>query len=588
MSLDDADRALYDGDAGEATRLALATELTSDRDRLRCARLLAMAGAIDEATAMATRIDDAAARRELEMELREPTLAVDDDEDDEPLDLRRPQISSGGDPEIVAAWLRWFGGRRDLYARQWWDERRQRGGYRPVREPLTAAVARAHLDGRITVGQYLLDNEARASAGVVDLDLSASSVAELRASWGDDVSTLRHEGLSAHIRRLLAAARSLGLAAFPEDSGGRGAHIWLFFTPPRAAAAVRVVLDQLVMAAGPPPADVKIEIFPKQAAPGPRGLSSLVKLPLGLHRATLRTCALLDDELTPSDDPVTALRRLRACEAAAVDAVVGRRILPLPAVDLDPVEAPPDLPATPTPRSLARALRELDDEAAAWDRMTSGCTVLRTLVDRAYSGTNLDADEARAITYTLGLIGAEGTRARDVLLAGGASLKELERARRGRSAPAGCTRLHRLGVAACPGCPSGASAVPYATPALHAVGPRSPTPPAHLALVPWLATDRQIVEGPLEPLRRALDEVGDRLARLESRSGRPLPANATEPRSPSGDDAPNDSALGNGHVEVGGDTAPPPRLSRPRSVSGVPGNDVSKEEPAAPPGSDRD
>ncbi|MBI4704610.1 MAG: hypothetical protein HY744_26195 [Deltaproteobacteria bacterium] len=301
--------------------------------------------------------------------------AEDDVEVDEVLRLAAPDT----DAALVERFLRWFGGRKDLHARQWYDERRRRSGYRLVEEPLTAEVARLHLAGRLTLGQYLLFPDGSCAFGVVDLDLSASALAELRATRGDAVRPVEHGPLRDYALRLVEAARRLGLGLFAEDSGGRGLHLWLFFEPRRPARAVRALLGQLVVAAGSQPPDVAVEIFPKQDRPGPKGLSSLVKLPLGIHQATLRRCALLDEKLDPVEDPWAALDRLRAAAPDVVDDVLGRRLVIMPTPcrcpSCPPCRAPavwrrrcaPSSPAGPSGRR-ARPCSRAAPCSGAWSR----------------------------------------------------------------------------------------------------------------------------------------------------------------------------------------------------------------------------
>lgn len=445
----------------------------------------------------------------------------DDDLDDDPdtLDVR-PLEEADPDDLLVDRFLRFFGGRRDLHARQWHDERRGRSGYRPVREPLTKDVARDHLRGRITLGQYLLGPDGRVPFAVLDLDLKSEATERLRTTHGDDADPLRHDGLRAYLHRLRVASSDLGLASFPAASGGRGAHLWFFFDPPRPARAARQMLKAVVTAAGGPPPELDLELFPKQVASGPRGLSSLVKLPLGIHRRTLRPCPLLDDALQPIEDPISALARLRPVDPSLLDALLGGAVRAFPAPELaEPPGALPPLPDDPTPRSLGEALRATRDEPSArlaLERMLSGCGVLADLVDRAYRLRRLSPDEARAIGYSVGLLG-DGKLAEEVLVAGHASLKELHRARRGIPSPVGCRRLAALSPERCTHCPALRDQPPYPTPLLYALGPIAPAPRRTTKHAAHLDADEQVVEGALDGIGSALRRIEERLGRLERR-----------------------------------------------------------------------
>ncbi|MCA9678502.1 MAG: hypothetical protein KC464_25980 [Myxococcales bacterium] len=434
------------------------------------------------------------------------------------LDIALPAAERANDEELVAHFLTWFGGRRDLYARQWYDERRRRSGYHPVEEPLTAAVVRDHLAGRVTIGQYLLFPDATSSFGVIDLDLAASALAELHAGHGDDAPTLSHGGLRGYALAILDAAERLGLPLFAEDSGGKGVHLWLFLQPRRAARAVRSLLAQVIQTAGPQPPEVGVEIFPKQDRLGPRGLSSLVKLPLGTHRATLRRCPLLDRQLMPIDDPRDALAALRTVAPDLVDDLLGRRLVILPT---SPLPADPPLPAPATvpsrPRELGELLREIEvgaEATAASDRVMAGCAIVRGLVERGYRQRRLSPEEARALTYTLGLIGPGPNLADEVFAAVQASRRELARVRRGLPAPSGCQRLRRLeGATPCASCAMDRRAMPYPTPTLFAVGARPAARPAPVPFAGWTA-DEELLTDPVTEISRRLQRIEDRLATL--------------------------------------------------------------------------
>lgn len=453
---------------------------------------------------------------------------VDEPRDADPDDLDeelRGSDQRAQDRDGAELFLRWFGGRRDLYARQWFDERRRRGGYRPVREPLTVDVALRHLAGHITLGQYLLFPDRSVAYGVLDLDLDASVLAEHRAQHGD-VAPSSHPVLRSYLARILEAGTRLGLPLFPADSGGKGAHVWIFFEPRRSAAAARSVLQQVLAAAGPPPPTLGVEVFPKQEREGPRGLSSLVKLPLGVHQGTAARCPLLDERLAPIDNSAAGLARLIAAPNEHVDAVVGRQLVALPAPELIVPELAPEAPSTnpSSPRSLGQALREIEAgkaERDAVDRVLESCSALRAIVSEAYDARRLSAEAARAIAYSIGLVSSEPEVARSVLRAANVGLKELERTRTGLASPVGCRRLRGLSTQAppnsgqgCSSCPSGVA--PYPTPMLFAVNLAPGTRP-RANTDSWLTATEKVLETPLEGVARSLDDINARLGRVEQR-----------------------------------------------------------------------
>ena len=491
-----------------------------DVERYQWFLLLLEAGAEAEATEVASSLvgtKHERSTRELLADIEEPRRGDDDDVIDLSV-LRGPAPSS--DARVTEAFLRWFGGRGDLYAQQWWDERRRRGGYRRVDEPLTPRVARSHLDGMRTVGQYLLFPDGTCSFGAIDLDLSANALAELRVGAGDDVSPAAHERLREYAGKILAAARDLGIPLWPEDSGNRGLHLWLLLEPRRPARAVRSLLGQIVASAGGQPPEVGVEIFPKQEKLGPKGLSSLVKLPLGLHRATLRRCPMLDDDFSPIVDPLASLLRLTAAPHDAVDEVVARRVFVPPTPE--PAGPLPVLVRSKSPRTLADALRSIEPgkpERDACERVLTGCAVLRKLVRMTYEERRLEPAFARALCYTLGLIGPSCGMIDELFAVAQVSRKEVDRVRRGLPSPTGCKRLRRLELVGAPECPCslGDSASPYPTPVLFAVGERLPAEPDWTPFAAWLEDVPDWSGDMITELVTRLRTIDRRLAKLEDR-----------------------------------------------------------------------
>ncbi len=429
-----------------------------------------------------------------------------------------PTATSG----VVAAFLRWFGGRRDVYARQWYDARRDRSGYWPVREPLTERVVEQHLLGRITLGQYVLYPDNTVSFAALDLDPTAEALEQIRLA-SDGEGALSSTALVDYARRILAAAQGLQLPLFAEETGGAGLHLWLFFAPRLPAERARAVLRELLWRAGAQPPAVAVELFPKQDRLSGKGLGNLIKLPLGVHQATLRPSRLLDHALQPRP-PDEALADLQVCDPAILDAVTAKRVVPLPqarAAAAKPV-APLHIPHGPTPRVLAEALAAIpagrEAEAAA-DRILAGCSIVRELARRAHEESALSADAARALLYSVGLVGRDNERIESIFANAGISRKELDRVRRGLQGPVGCKKLRERFASVgcrctCPEPPPGG----YATPALFAFReppePRRPPPPepatGEIAADPSDASLVEIhqrlaeIEGALAQLRREL------------------------------------------------------------------------------------
>ena len=140
-----------------------------------------------------------------------------------------------------------FGGRMSDFAHQ-----RDDGGYWRAGRALTLNDLRAHLDGKVTLGSYVINEGGRCRFAVFDADSD--------------------NGLTV-LRQLQARLARQGIPAYLEQSR-RGGHLWVFFAAPARASQVRAWLLPLCPAG--------VEFYPKQAEGA--GYGSLIRLPLGIHR----------------------------------------------------------------------------------------------------------------------------------------------------------------------------------------------------------------------------------------------------------------------------------------------------------------
>ena len=179
--------------------------------------------------------------------------------------------------EYLECYMRLFCHRRDAFALQT-DE----GTYYAARRRVSRKLVAAHLLGKVTAGWYALDEDNTLGWAALDVDQT------------DGLTQLQKVGL---------ALREREWSAYLEDSR-RGGHLWVFFSQGTRreerirARPVRIVLGDMVRKLG---LEEEIEIFPRQDEIGQGGLGSLVRGPLGVHRACGRRFSFLDLE---SLDPV--------------------------------------------------------------------------------------------------------------------------------------------------------------------------------------------------------------------------------------------------------------------------------------------
>ncbi len=299
----------------------------------------------------------------------------------------------------VERFMELFQGRPGAYARQWFDPKEGKCGYFPVLEPLTPEVVEAHLQGKITVGQYLLDAEAMVRFAALDLDIGKESVSRVR----EDAA--HRQELAASMRtlmgRLTAISSELGIPLVFERSGHKGVHAWCFFEGPVPAWAARGVLMALREAVSPLPPGINVEVFPKQVTLSKKGYGNLIKLPLGVHRVTGKKSVFLDHRGVPVPNSVDYLLEIQRIPADLVISLA-RRLEP-PAKG-QVVQMPERTP----PRCGTRRERTAPppgpgrDATEAYKLLLERCAMIRYLVRKARDFRHLSFDERKVVLGVLG------------------------------------------------------------------------------------------------------------------------------------------------------------------------------------------
>jgi Primase C terminal 2 (PriCT-2)/Family of unknown function (DUF5906) len=171
--------------------------------------------------------------------------------------------------------------RGDTYAR--WNSK----GYSRVSMAVTDTVIARHLNWQ-PIGVYLMEaGSSETRLAVIDLDDH-----EVQIAWSD---------MAARAERLVTAVRERGLTPLPVRSGGgRGVHLWFWWTEPQPAAAVRALLGWVIDAGGFRLEGFRIDIFPASDNVAADGFGNLVALPFA------RESVALDDRFKPIDEPAAA------------------------------------------------------------------------------------------------------------------------------------------------------------------------------------------------------------------------------------------------------------------------------------------
>lgn len=285
----------------------------------------------------------------------------------------------------VACFLNLFSGREGVFARQWLSEN-GKSGYQPIYQPLSEQEISAHLKGEQTLGLYLMRSDNTVSQMIVDLDLTRQVRVEI-ADPGRSFQEWQHL-LWADAYKLRQALMHLGISAYVEDSGYKGLHLWTFFAEPLPAKQVLLFGKKLIEQAGPAPPGINRELFPKQPHVAPEALGAMIKLPLGIHKATGRRCLFLDDQGQPFHDQIGMLRSVQTVSendfSRAFDQLRKSSVLPQK-----------EIPA---------------QEQEKIDKILKGCNVLRYFKEKAQSEKWLTHLERLTVLNILANLGEAGAR----------------------------------------------------------------------------------------------------------------------------------------------------------------------------------
>jgi group II intron reverse transcriptase/maturase len=275
-----------------------------------------------------------------------------------------------------------FRGRSDFFAYQWVDEKGRRGFY-PVNRSLSPEELKNHLDGKKTLGLYLLNDDDCVSLSVIDIDINQKALLEYAK---DDKETIKLLRLTHHDAiRIASVCDDLEIPVVIEDSGYKGRHLWFFFDTPIPAKLARLLLKFIAERAGKSSGGIHWEIFPNYDRLKGRGYGPLIKLPLGIHKRTNRRCLLLDRDGNPLPDQMMALSQVRQITEQKVEEII----------------------LTYGVKSRT-APRRKTVESPLVQSVLSGCNVLNYLVNKARETHYLDNSERVTLLYTFGHLGQEG------------------------------------------------------------------------------------------------------------------------------------------------------------------------------------
>lgn len=172
-----------------------------------------------------------------------------------------------------------FVGREDTYSEEYMLQRRI---VEQKNEPLTDEIIKEHLSGARTIGTYVQRPNSTAKYLVIDIDVSKKMLLKYSSDSGE-LEQCRKQCFQSACATVKLLGK-MGLKGYLEGSGGRGYHIWIFFTewiPVRYIHGLSQIIMKKISEIRIDGIDV--EYFPDERRIRPGKTGQCIKLPLGIH-----------------------------------------------------------------------------------------------------------------------------------------------------------------------------------------------------------------------------------------------------------------------------------------------------------------
>lgn len=342
------------------------------------------------------------------------------------------------DDDAVDAWLALFCAGASWFA-VWEPTAAGQGEYVRVSRPPGPPDVREHLMGRQRLAVAPRLDDGACTLAVIDIDGPRDG----------------RDPIDVAVAALGTALRQAGVRFLVEDTGGRGAHVWIPLEGRVCAADVARLVAEWCRRAGDAGGAVTLEALPA-GDEATDAHDRVMALPLGVHRGTGRRSHLTWDDGTSVSPTLEGI----FCG--------GPSALPLPVASPRPTGESVFVPA---------ALPAMDSFGAGVARVMSGCQLLSGLARRSAMVGHLTHHERTSLLHSLGHLGTHGERAIHAIIGKCRNYDVAETQRHiGRltAVPIGCRRLQDKHPELAPDCRCDFSERlrrgGFPTPLLHAGG----------------------------------------------------------------------------------------------------------------------
>ena len=205
------------------------------------------------------------------------------------------QFTSSGIERIMKLFI----GREDLYCKEVLGKNRHRS-YEMQAVPLSKQILVDHLRGKETIGTYIQRPNATVHYMIVDIDISKKIM--LQYERGDSEYQAYMEKAWKIVNKILKLYHEFGIQGYPEYSGCRGYHVWLFFQEWIPVRYANMLAEVLQAKLGEVDEGIGIEIFPNKTRIKPGKFGQAVKVPYGIHTRTEEQSYFLDTQGKPMEE----------------------------------------------------------------------------------------------------------------------------------------------------------------------------------------------------------------------------------------------------------------------------------------------
>ena len=296
-----------------------------------------------------------------------------------------------------------FTGRQDVFARMWFSDAGNTG-YSPVYKPYTPQVVYNHLLGNYTTGIYLTKPDGDTRILAFDIDITAEAINSARGS-SEKAAKIRKIVFD-YAAKFTKFLQTENLNPVLEDSGYKGAHIWIIFNKWQKCGILRRLGEALLVANGNVPQELSVEIFPKQKH-RPKKLGNLIKLPLGIHKKTGRRSAFLDINAKPFDNQSEALMNIKPADISLINPLLDKYNLP-DNLNVTSKKAPPNSHAkrvkniySENPKNIILSEQTFNSDKPL-NHLLKNCEVLNKLVNRVKTTHLISYEEKIVLEHTIG------------------------------------------------------------------------------------------------------------------------------------------------------------------------------------------